>query len=96
MSTTNSHTEPTSAEPQIPETQIKPEVPASEQASAVTPTSTQEFIDGSIEVLKGEGEPITERAPFVPFVVVFSSYFLVLASLMAFAAFCLWLFVFRD
>jgi ABC-type Na+ efflux pump permease subunit len=59
-----------------------------------TPTTTKEIIQETAEVLRGEGEPISERAPAVPFLVVFLSYFLVL-SLFGIVAFCLWRFVFR-
>lgn len=90
MSTTNSHTGS-----QTPETEIRPDVP-NDDPDLATPVTTQEIIDETLEVLQGEGEPITERAPIVPFLVVFLSYFFVMASLMAVVAFCLWLFVLRE
>jgi hypothetical protein len=85
MSPINPHELPHSVEK---EERLDPEVQI--------PTTSQEMVDNTLEVLKGEGEPITERAPFVPFAIVFLSYFVVTLSALAIFTFFLWLFVFRT
>lgn len=52
-------------------------------ATPDTPRTTKEMVEDTVELLKGEGERISKRAPAVPFAMVFMSYLVVLLIILA-------------